>query len=104
MKTKDKEKAMQEALKIVNNHLADYDTLPETIVKNITIAVQDEIMRRGCDMDLYLLGVGLGDKSLLPTCNKFKISDFVDSFFVWSESIKGHNYWRGVYDAHHHNC
>lgn len=104
MKTKGKEKAIQEALKIVSNHLADYDTLPETIVKNITAAVQDEIFKRGCDMDLYLLGTDLGDKSLLPTCNKFKISDFINIFFVWSESAKGYHYWKGVYDAHHHYC
>lgn len=95
MNTEDRIKAGRAAIKIVENHLLDYDKLPENTLNNIILAVQHQIIKHnGGDIKGYLFeSLGSRASEVVLTQTKFKASKFISKFFVWSCSENGYEYW-----------
>ena len=98
MNTEDRIKAGRAAIKIVENHLLDYDKLPENILNNIILAVQHQIIMCNGDIKGYLFeSVGSRASEVILTQIKFKASKFISKFFVWSRSENGYEYWSNLH-------
>lgn len=82
MNTEDRVKAGRAAIKIVENHLLDYDKLPENTLNNIILAVQHQIIKHNGDIKGYLFeSVGSRASEVILAQIKFKASKFISEFF-----------------------